>query len=115
MRAWYVVLGVCSACDSLGLGEIELTCREPDVEIWTAEGVEAALCDLSFLACEDGSYLTVSCTNETFGGEYACDWIRIDGSRSQAGEFESPDLCTLDPEGMIEEINAQSELEIRVE
>ena len=89
LRAWCIVLGGLPACAVLGIGEIELTCREPEVEIWTAEGVEAALCDLTFMACEDDSYLTVSCTNQTFGGDYGCDWTRIDGARSQGSHWPS--------------------------
>lgn len=89
----------------LSCSSLHLTCREPDVSTFTAEGVPNALCDVTFSACEEGDYLTVSCTNDTFDGDYDCMWLWIRDTHTDSGEFTSPDFCTLDTAGMVAALN----------
>ena len=99
----------------ISCGPGPFACRAPNIEVWTVEGEEAALCDFTFSACDDESIVTVSCSNDTFEGDYACTWIRIVGTRSVAGDFSSPDICTLDEDGMIAEIEKEAGMGLSVE
>lgn len=86
----------------LACASLHLTCREPDVSSFTAEGVPDALCDVTFSACEDGDYLTVSCSNDTFSGDYDCTYLWIRDTHTASGQFSSPDFCTQDTAGMVD-------------
>jgi hypothetical protein len=94
-----------------------LTCRAPDITSFTAEGVPDAVCDVSFSRCEDGSNVDISCSNETFSGDYDCTWTRF-GVRPgdfQSGTFSSPDLCTADTDTITEELERHTGVRIEVE
>ena len=83
-----------------------LTCREPDISSFTAEGVPDALCDVSFMKCEDGSWVDVSCSNTTFSGEYSCTWMWYGPGPVDlhTGTFVSPDYCVVDVEEMVDQL-----------
>ncbi|MFN7145958.1 MAG: hypothetical protein ACK4YP_19430 [Myxococcota bacterium] len=93
-----------------------LVCRAPDVWVTNAEGVEDGYCTVTLDACEDGTTLTVSCSNDTFDGDYACGWTAIRPPTSVAtGNFTSSDICVLDEAGIAAEIDAGTPFALTVE
>ncbi len=89
-------------------------CREPDVSLWTVEGEEAASCDLTLSKCDDDSYTTVSCNNQTFDGTYRCGWMQY-GAPMKSGSWDSEQFCHLDVDGMIAELDENMPVSIRIE
>lgn len=105
-----LVLTTLAAC------EPPLVCREPDVWVTNAEGVPDGFCDIGFDRCEDGSTLLISCSNDTFSGDYDCSWSYFGAPASfRTGTFTSPDICRLDEAGMVEVIDGGVPLAVRVE
>ena len=85
------------------------------MDSFTAEGVPDALCDVTFDACEDGSFIGVNCTNSTFEGDYHCTWYRTVDLRYDTGTFDSPDFCVVDTETMTEQLGKAAHIHLKVD
>jgi hypothetical protein len=95
--------------------EPAVACREPDVSLWTVEGEEAASCDVTLDRCDDDSYTTVSCSNQTFEGTYRCGWMTFRGSQMASDSWDSEAFCRLDVDGMVAELDAVMPVALRIE
>lgn len=101
----------------VGCGAPGLTCREPDITSFTAQSVPDALCSADFMKCEDGSYVEISCDNQTFSGDYSCTWLWFgpDLGDVHSGSFESPDFCVVTADEMAAELRDGGGPDISIE